>query len=410
MSEHEPTQFDVAVIGGGIVGLAVAKTLLEAHDMTLVLLEAEGHLAAHQSSHNSGVIHAGLYYSPNSLKATLCASGREQLYEYCQSHAIAHRRCGKVVVATTDCELQRLDDLYKQAHINGLHRIRRMELDDLSNREPHISALGALFSPDTGVVDFAEVCQAYAADVRAIGGRIHTGSAVHRAESDSQGGWCLRTTRGDYACQYAICCAGLHADRMARLFGVTPRVRIIPFRGEYYELAPQLARLVRHLVYPTPDPAVPFLGVHLTRSVHDRVEVGPNAVLALARHGYSWRDVSMRDCRDIIRDRAFWRLMRHHTSTALREITRSISRRMLARDMRRMLPETKSSDFINRRCGVRAQAVNADGGLVKDFVIQRGEQSLHLLNAPSPAATASLAIAQHIVQEFLTDAPPSNRT
>jgi L-2-hydroxyglutarate oxidase len=390
--------FDVAIVGGGIVGLATAEALLDRRVGSLVVREAEPRLAAHQTGNNSGVVHTGLYYRPGSLKARLCVEGREQLLRFCQEHGVASERCGKVVVATRDSELPALAELERRGRANGLAGVRRLDPDGLRALEPHASGIAALHVPESGIADFTGVAAALAGEVTEGGGEIRTGARLLAGVSNGGEQLVAQTTTGDIRCRLLVSCAGLQADRVARLCGDEPGLRIVPFRGEYYELREERRHLVRNLVYPVPDPRFPFLGVHFTRRVDGSVEAGPNAVLALQREGYSRRDASLRDLADLISYRGFWRLARTYWRTGVEEIARSLSREGFARALRRLVPEVEADDLRPAAAGVRAQAVSPDGKLLDDFRIVTGRRTVHVLNAPSPAATASLAIGRYIAE------------
>ncbi len=387
--------FDIAVVGGGIVGTATAMAIAERGDLSVVVLEAEDTVAAHQSGHNSGVVHSGLYYQPGSLKARLCVEGAAALYRFCAEEGIACEHCGKLVVATREDELPRLDELARRGAANGLGELRRLGPAEIRDVEPHAAGLAALFVPQAGIADYPAVVRAYVRRIAAGRGEVLTAARVMAVRREG-GGLRVATRRGDFLCRLLVNCAGLQADRVARLCGAVPDVSIIPFRGEYYELAPERRHLVRALIYPVPDPRFPFLGVHLTRTVDGRVEAGPNAVLALKREGYTWEDVSLRDLAETARWPGFWRLMRRTWATGIGEVWRSLVRGAFVRDLQRLLPELADADLLRGGSGVRAQAVDRAGRLVDDFHILPGEQALHILNAPSPAATASIAIGEHI--------------
>jgi L-2-hydroxyglutarate oxidase len=387
---------DIVVIGGGVVGTATAMALLERHPgLEVAVVEKESHLAAHQSGHNSGVIHSGLYYRPGSLKARMCIGGRESLYRFCAEHGIPHERCGKIVVATRESELAALDALEQRGRDNGLEGLERLDVRGLRHYEPHVAGIAGLYVPQTGIVDFKAVTDAYAEVVRSRGGRVHTGCKVERI-TRQQGGLVLGTSRGEFSCRFLITCAGLQSDILARLCGISSDVRIIPFRGEYYALAPTRRGLVRNLIYPVPDPAFPFLGVHFTRMIGGDVEAGPNAVLALKREGYRRLSFSLRDTLEMVRFAGFRRLVRRYWRMGLQEYCRSFSRQVFVRDLKRLVPELKSADVRPGGAGVRAQAVNREGLLLDDFCIVDGAGMIHVLNAPSPAATASISIGQTI--------------
>ena len=398
-----PDRCDVAVIGGGIVGLATAMALTERTRATVVVLETEDHLAAHQTGHNSGVVHSGLYYRPGSLKAQNCVAGREALYRFCAGHDIAHERCGKVVLAVHERELPRLEELERRGRANGLQGLRRLGPEEIREREPHARGVAGLFVPDTGIVDYTAVTEAYAGCVRAAGGSVVTGARVTACRRDPAPGgaaaeFVLETARGALRCGALVNCAGLHSDRVARLCGVDPGVRIVPFRGEYYDLVPQRHGLVRNLIYPVPDPRFPFLGVHFTRMVHGGVEAGPNAVLALRREGYGRADFSLRDTAELIAYPGFWRMGLRHWRMGLHESWRSTSGAAFVAALRQLVPEITRADVVRAGAGVRAQALGPGGSLCDDFVIVEADRMVHVLNAPSPAATASITIGRAIAE------------
>ncbi|HEX3530871.1 MAG TPA: L-2-hydroxyglutarate oxidase [Thermoanaerobaculia bacterium] len=388
---------DIAVIGGGLVGAATALELAGRDGLKVAVLEAEDRLAAHQSGHNSGVIHSGLYYKPGSLKAALCVEGARDLYRFCAEEGIAHQRCGKLVVATDPDELPRLDELERRGQANGLVGVRRLRAEEIREVEPHAAGIAALHVPETGIVDYPAVARAYGRKVEERGGTVWTGAKLTAVRREQQG-LVMETRRGAVACRLLVNCAGLQADRVAVLCGAAVDVRIIPFRGEYYELAPERQDLVRGLIYPVPDPRFPFLGVHLTRMVKGGVEAGPNAVLALRREGYRWRDVSPRDLAATAAWPGFWKLAARFWKTAAYEVRRSLSKPVFVRDLQRLVPEIRDEDLHRAGAGVRAQALDRSGALVDDFRIVTSERAVHILNAPSPAATASLAIGRKIAE------------
>jgi len=373
---------------------------LAARGRSVLVLDAADHIAAHQSGRNSGVIHAGLYYRPGSLKARLCAEGREALYRFCEENGVPHRRCGKLVVATKQRDVAGLDELERRGRANGLASLRRLTAAQLVEYEPAATGLAGLWVPQTGVVDFRVVTEAYATQARLTGAEIVLRARVNRIVSNNDGIH-VDTTAGDTRADFLVNCAGLHSDRVARLAGADPGVRIVPFRGEYFDLKPQRASLVRGLIYPVPDPDLPFLGVHLSRTIHDHVHAGPNAVLAFSRHGYSRLIVSPRDLVDAATYPGFWRMARRHWRSALAELRRSFSKRLFARSIQELVPALTEADFVAGGSGVRAQAIDRSGKLVDDFHIVRSPRALHVLNAPSPAATASLAIGRYIVTQVL---------
>ena len=385
----------VAVVGGGIVGLAVAERVLREDPAAQVtVLEKEQDWARHQTGRNSGVVHSGLYYAPGSLKARWCRDGRQALLDLARSEGVAHEVTGKLVVATEVAELERLEALHERGVANGL-TIRRLTGEQAREVEPHLVALAALHVAETGIVDFRGVCAVLVRRLRDGGARLLPGTeVVGGREKGSEVE--LDTTAGEVVADAVVVCAGLQADRVARLLGHRPSVRIVPFRGEYRSLTPDAARLVRGLVYPVPDPAFPFLGVHLTRGVDGGVHAGPNAVPALAREGYTWGDVNLIDLAGTLGYPGFWRLARRHHRSGLAEVGRSLSSRRFADSVRRLVPELREEDLVPAPAGVRAQAVRPDGTLVDDFLVERHGRVVHLLNAPSPAATASLEIARHV--------------
>ncbi|MGE2688927.1 L-2-hydroxyglutarate oxidase [Mycolicibacterium pulveris] len=391
----------IAVVGGGIVGVAVAReTLRRQPDSTVTLFEKEDRLAAHQTGRNSGVIHAGLYYQPGSHKARLCRRGVGLLEEFCAERGIRRIGCGKVLVALDHAERARLDDIAARAHANGVPGVRIIGAEELRELEPHVRGVAALHSPSTSIVDFARVTGALAADAVADGAEILLGHEVVGMQTarnevviTARGGGAVR----DGAFDRVVVCAGLHSDRLAALVGDGPNPVIVPFRGEYYALKPQRRHLVNGLVYPVPDPRYPFLGVHLTPRVDGEVLIGPNAVLALAREGYRWRTVSARDLVDIAGTPAFWRFAGKHWRTGIRELYGSVSRRRFLAAARAYVPELDDDDVVAGTAGVRAQALDSDGSLVDDFRLSFRDRVVVVRNAPSPAATSSLAIAEHIV-------------
>jgi L-2-hydroxyglutarate oxidase len=388
-------RYDVAIIGGGIVGMATGLALTDRFRLSLIVLEAESRLAAHQSGNNSGVIHSGLYYKPGSLKARNCVTGREAMYRFCQEHGIPHERCGKVVVALRESELPALQELERRGQANGLRGLRRLSTEEIREHEPHIAGIAGLLVPETGIADYPCVTETYARLVRQAGGAIALGTRVHGCRRLADG-LVLETTAGEFACRSLVNCAGLQSDRIARLCGVEPGLQIIPFRGEYYELVPERCFLVRNLVYPVPDPRFPFLGVHFTRMIHGGVEAGPNAVLALRREGYQKLSFSLRDTLQMAGYGGFWRMAWKYWKTGLGELHRSFSKRAFHRALQRLLPELRPQDLRPAGAGVRAQAVEPGGGLADDFRIVERENMIHVLNTPSPAATASLSIGQAI--------------
>jgi L-2-hydroxyglutarate oxidase len=399
---------DVAVIGGGIVGTATAMALLERFPgLDVCVLEKEDRLAAHQTGHNSGVIHSGLYYKPGSLKALTCTSGREALYKFCAEHTIPHERCGKIVVATGEAEMPALDILEQRGRENGLEGIERLDGAGLRRYEPCAAGIAGLFVPQTGIVDYTSVTEAYADVIRSLGGKVQTGCRVERV-TRQQTGIVLNTSQGDLTCRFLINCAGLQCDRLARLCGTATDVHIIPFRGEYYVVDPSRRRLVKNLIYPVPDPAFPFLGVHFTRMIGGELEAGPNAVLAFKREGYGHFSFSLRDTMEMLLFAGFRSLGRRYWRVGVQEYRRSFSKGLFVRDLQRLVPELRHEDVRSGGAGIRAQAVDREGRLLDDFCLVDGDRMIHVLNAPSPAATASISIgrtiADHAGEHFALNA------
>lgn len=387
--------FEVAIVGGGIVGLATALALQEFGVRSLVVLEAEEHIAAHQTGHNSGVIHAGVYYRPGSLKAKLCAEGRQLLYAFCEAEGIAYDRCGKLIVASNEAERVRLDALAERAQANGLTP-KRLSASELCEYEPHVAGVAGLWIAETGIVDYNVVAAAYARRVQTAGGEVRTGWRLAGVRRQPVHLMLTSTQESTITCDHLIACAGLQADRVARLCGAAPGVRIVPFRGEYYELTGDARHLVRNLIYPVPNPHFPFLGVHYTRKINGGIEAGPNAVLAFQREGYRKFSFSVRDAFDTFSYGGFWRLARRYWTTGIGEFYRSFSKHAFWRALRTLTPELELPHLQPAGAGVRAQALAPDGQLIDDFYIVQSHRMTHILNAPSPAATASLAIGRHI--------------
>ena len=395
----------VAVVGGGIIGTAVARRLLQVRpDAEVLLLEKEDRLAAHQSSHNSGVVHAGIYYAPGSLKATLCRRGVGLLRAFCADRGLPYDRCGKLIVALDEAERTRLYTLHERAVANGVPDVRLVHGAELTEVEPHVRGLAGLHSPDTAIVDFAAVTRELGADVEKLGGVVQLGHEVLGIDQDDRS-VVLRTNHGDQRVASAVLCTGLHSDRLAQLSGDDAEPRIVPFRGMYLLLRPERRHLVRGLIYPVPDPSLPFLGVHLTRRVDGEVLVGPNAVLALAREGYRGRDLDLSHVTRTIRTPGFRRLAGRHWRTGIREVVGATSKRAFVRDACRYVPELTIRDAVPGPVGVRAQAIDPDGSLVDDFRISRLGRITAVRNAPSPGATSSLAIAEYIVDAHFGTLP-----
>ena len=394
-----PNQCDVAIVGAGILGLAVGRELVDRDpDLRVTVLEKEPEVGYHQTAHSSGVVHAGIYYAPGSLKARLCTEGARELYEYCEQRGIAHERCGKVIVATTPSELPALDELERRGHANGVPGLIRLAGGGLQEIEPHARGVAALHSPNTGIADFPAVARAFAEDVRKAGGAVTTGTAVTQVV-DGPREAVVRHAAGTTVARAAIVCAGAWADRLAVAAGAPADPRIVPFRGAYLRLRPERRDLVRGLIYPVPDPELPFLGVHLTRHVDGEVLIGPTALLAPARDAYRLRTVRARDLREALAWPGTWRMARRFWRTGLAELGHAVSRRRLVRAAARFVPELQPSDVLDGPAGVRAQALGRDGRLIDDFVFSRTGRTLHVRNAPSPAATSALAIARAIADQ-----------
>ena len=392
------TQTDIAVIGAGIVGLATALRLTAVLPNTRVLiLEKEAEIATHQTGHNSGVIHSGVYYRPGSLKARLCVSGAASMIAFCREHDIAHEICGKVIVATTGNEMSGLRELHRRSAENGVPGIRLIGKEELRELEPHATGVAALHVPGTGIADYSAVARKYAEIVRLRGTKIVTNAEVERISS-CQSVFNLETRAGVVRAKFLINCAGLHSDRIAQMTGAAHQLKIVPFRGEYYELASNRRNLVRALIYPIPDPRFPFLGVHFTRRVTGEIEAGPNAVLALKREGYKKTDFNLFDSLATLTYPGFWIMARRYWRTGLHEMWRSASKAAFVRGLQKLVPEVRDSDLVPAGSGVRAQAVAPDGTLLDDFHFVQQGRALHVCNVPSPAATASLMIGKKVAQ------------
>jgi (S)-2-hydroxyglutarate dehydrogenase len=391
-------RFDVVVIGGGIVGLATALQFGRAFPkLRLLLVEKESGVARHQSGHNSGVIHSGIYYKPGSLKARLCVEGAAAMAEFCREHGIPVQICGKLIVAITTEEIPRLKSLFERGQANGIGGLKLLSREQAHEIEPHGGGVGWLHVPGTGITDYVAVCEKYAELIAAQGGTVSTGTKVTGIRR-SNGDVTVETNRGSFATKYLINCAGLHSDRVSRMAGEKTEVTIVPFRGEYYDLTPEREHLVRGLIYPVPDLRFPFLGVHFTRRVHGGVDAGPNAVLALKREGYRRSDFNLRDIVSTLTYSGFWNMARRYWRSGAGEIYRSLHKPAMVRAMQTLLPEITASDIVADGSGVRATAVSRDGSLVDDFQFKCSENILHVWNVVSPAATASLPIGREIVR------------
>ena len=400
---------DVIIVGGGIVGLATACRLLEARPHTrLLLLEKESRLAAHQTGNNSGVLHSGLYYKPGSEKAKLSVSGLQQMLVFCREHGIAHEQCGKIVIATDESELPRLENLWQRGQANGLQGLRKLVPEQIREIEPHAAGLAAIHVPQEGIVDYPAVCRKLGELIRSLGGEIRLNTRVSRLIRAKEG-WIMETTTGEFQAGFVITCGGLHADRLVRAAGQKPSAKIIPFRGEYYRIKKERQHLVRHLIYPVPDPKFPFLGVHFTRLIHGGIEAGPNAVLAFAREGYRWSNINLRDLTESLCFPGLWKFLAAYPSICGYEIRRSLFRSEFCRSLQKLVPDICEDDLETGGSGVRAQAMTSDGRLVEDFHFEEGRGILHVVNAPSPAATAALAIGTKISEKILTQLAQSGK-
>jgi L-2-hydroxyglutarate oxidase len=396
-------QYDYAIIGGGIVGLATAYQLLaRRRQARVLLLEKEPRLAIHQTGHNSGVLHSGIYYRPDSLKARTCRQGKKLMQAFCERESIPFEICGKVIVATAERELPTLQMLHERGQANGVkcEIIDRVRLQEL---EPFAAGVSAIQVPEAGILNYRAVCEALFRQITAEGACVEFDAQVTNLFHDTGDGLVRIVTQDgrEYFAKQVVACAGLHSDRLARATGTEPGVRIVPFRGEYYRLKPQAERLCRNLIYPVPNPDFPFLGVHFTRMIEGGVECGPNAVLALSREGYRWRDANLRDVAETLSYPGFLRLAKRYWRTGLGEVVRSLSKRAFVTALQRLVPEITSSDLEPAPAGVRAQAVTANGQLLDDFALVESPQVLHVCNAPSPAATASLEIGRTIVEKLI---------
>jgi (S)-2-hydroxyglutarate dehydrogenase len=397
--QQAPERCDLTIVGGGIVGLAVARELTRRHPRaSLCVLEREAEIGTHQTGHNSGVIHAGVYYVPGSLKARLCAEGAREMYEYCEQRGIAHERCGKVIVATDASELSRLDELERRGRANGVPGLRRIDAVGIEELEPHARGIAGLHSPETGIADFAVVARSYARDVLEAGAMVATGCGVQGVSVTGRAVR-LKHAHGSTEAGHAIFCAGAWADRLAVAAGADPDPRIVPFRGAYLRLAPERRDLVRSLIYPVPDPSLPFLGVHLTKHIDGDVLIGPTALMVGARDAYRLATVRRRDLLDTLAWPGTWRMLANWWRTGVTELRHAAVRSTFVHAAARYVPELQIADVQPAFAGVRAQALGRDGKLVDDFVFSHTERALHVRNAPSPAATSSLAIARHVADE-----------
>ncbi len=402
-------EFDCVVVGGGIVGLSVAWAILERKpDCRIAVVEKENAVARHQTGRNSGVIHSGIYYKPGSLKAKLCRAGNQRLLEFCQEHDIPHEVCGKVIVVTTAAEIPLMANLYARGVANGL-MVKKLTASEVKELEPNVNCLAGIHVPSTGIVDFGAVCRKLAELIQTRGGNLRLGTKLLGFRPEGRQA-ILETSNGELAGRRIINCAGLQSDRVAILNGAQPGARIVPFRGEYYELNPERRSLVRNLIYPVPDPQFPFLGVHFTRMIDGSVHAGPNAVLSLKREGYNRTSFDLRDFIDTMTYVGFWRMAAKHAKAGLAEIHRSFSKKAFVHSLQRLIPEIQEEDLLPGSAGVRAQALRPDGGLVDDFLIVNGPRAIHVCNAPSPAATASLEIGRVIAEQIAEFSLTTTRT
>ena len=391
---------DILITGGGIVGLATAWKLLQRFpNRKIIVLEKEKKVAEHQTGHNSGVIHSGIYYKPGSYKAKLCRQGYTEMVDFCRSNSLPFEICGKVVVATSPSEILQLSALHEKAKANGLVGVREVSIDALKEYEPNVTGVAALHVPETGIANYVKVSEKLAEKIRALGGEILLSSEVTSLRNTGTEK-VVFTKHGEFTTQFLINCGGLLSDRIAELDGLSPGIRIIPFRGEYFELKPSAHSLVKNLIYPVPDPAFPFLGVHFTRMIEGGVECGPNAVLAFKREGYQKSDFNLKDMLEVFLNPGFRKLAAKHWRMGLNEFHRSFSKSAFVKALQKLVPAIQDSDLVPGGAGVRAQALITDGSLVDDFFFAEGERSLHVLNAPSPAATASLAIGAEIAERY----------
>jgi len=401
----------VAIVGGGIVGLATAYRLLQRFPrLRLLLLEKESGPGRHQTGHNSGVLHCGLYYKPGSRKARLAVQGIRSMVEFCEQHSVSFEQCGKIVVATEEEEVPRLHALLDRGKANGLEGLQLLAPEGIREIEPYAAGLAGIRVPQEGIVDFSAVAKALTCEIEARGGEVQFSSEVVKLEDKN--GWRIQTNSGDYEAEYLINCAGLHCDRVSRMAGNRESTQIIPFRGEYFKLKEDRQHLVRNLIYPVPDAKFPFLGVHFTRMIHGGVEAGPNAVLAFAREGYRMVDISIRDMIETFTYRGFWRFFLRYPRMCWDEFRRSLSKAMFCHSLQRLVPDLQIEDLVRGGAGVRAQAVSPSGELIQDFCFVRQPNALHVLNAPSPAATAALAIANDVIEQVrdalaLSESPES---
>ena len=390
-------QYDVVVVGGGIIGLATSMKLTQDFpNLKVAVLEKEKEVAQHQTGHNSGVIHAGIYYAPGSQKANFCSTGGKLLRDFCDEYGIAYDMCGKLIVATDDSEVPQLEELFKRGTENGAQGLRLVNQEEIKDIEPYSAGVKAILSPNTGIIDYFEVSQAYATRMRENGGDLLTNVEVISIENKDNLVY-INTTSGTVVAKYVLNCAGLHADTVARMMGVDVGVKIVPFRGEYFSIIPEKEHMVKGLIYPVPDPSMPFLGVHFTRRINGSVEAGPNAVLAFAREGYKKTDVNLKDTLGTLSYSGFWKMSAKYWKVGMHEQYRSLVKRVFVKSLQKLMPEITGDDLGNPGAGVRAQVIDSNGGLLQDFAIEASAIAIHVLSAPSPGATSSLTISEYIV-------------
>jgi (S)-2-hydroxyglutarate dehydrogenase len=394
---NNSTCYTFVIIGGGIIGTATAMALLKQSGFSVLVIEAEDKLAAHQTGNNSGVIHSGVYYKPGSLKAKNCTEGRELMYKFCEENNIPYEKCGKLVVATSKDELSSLNNLYERGVANGLTGIKRLHTEELTEYEPNVNGIAGMFVPQTGIVDYKKVTDAYSENIKNNGGEIELNCRFLSLKKNNDE-LIISTTKGNIKTKFLVNCGGLYSDKIAKLCGVNPGLQIVPFRGEYYKLKKAKEYLVKNLIYPVPDPNFPFLGVHFTRMINGGVEAGPNAVLAFKREGYSKKDFSFSDNLHLISYRGFWKMASKYYKKGLEEFYRSYSKSAFVKALQKLIPEITEDDIEKGGAGVRAQALEPNGKLVDDFRIIEEDKMVHVLNAPSPAATASISIGNYIAK------------
>ena len=390
-------QYDVVVVGGGIIGLATSMKLTQDFpNLKVAVLEKEKEVAQHQTGHNSGVIHAGIYYAPGSQKANFCSTGGKLLRDFCEEYGIAYDMCGKLIVATDDSEVPQLEELFKRGTENGAEGLRMVDREEIKDIEPYSAGVKAILSPNTGIIDYFEVSQAYATRMRENGGDLLTNVEVISMENRDNLVY-INTTSGTVAAKYVLNCAGLHADTVARMMGVDVGVKIVPFRGEYFSIIPEKEHMVKGLIYPVPNPSMPFLGVHFTRRINGSVEAGPNAVLAFAREGYKKTDVNLKDTLETLSYSGFWKMSAKYWKVGMHEQYRSLVKGVFVKSLQKLMPEITGDDLGAPGAGVRAQVIDSNGGLLQDFAIEASPNAIHVLSAPSPGATSSLTISEYIV-------------